>query len=242
MIFGLIYHRIFLIIFLILITGCGGGGGGDGEEDQPTPPDNNGNALNQNLSGYLYFQDYLQYIYLIDASTGLVKYITNTDWENQRERFPSGVATFYSQAWQNNSTEFLMVAADCKHSNPDPLSAMMSCIAIQDYEGNFLSQMNITGVVSTGARLSPDGQYIAFYRDLDEGRSDQEWLEIYNRNWELVSDKKDSSKKFVWLDNGSLMYSHNRHFVFTDKHSTNIDYYLTLPDISHWGQSSFKTT
>ncbi|MET0029784.1 MAG: hypothetical protein ABW101_19290 [Candidatus Thiodiazotropha sp.] len=223
------YQRIFIIFFITLIIGCGGGGGSG---DEPVnPPDSNGGTLNKNLSGKLYFQDYLQYVYLIDASTGLVKYIQNTDWNNQRDRFPSGVSTFYSQARQNNGTEFLMVAADCNHSNPDPLSPMMSCIAIQDYEGNYLSQMNITGVVSNGARLSPDGQFIAFYRDLDEGRSGQEWLEIYNRSWELVSDKKDSSKKFVWLNNGVLMYTYNRHFVFTERHSTNDDYFLSLPDI-----------
>ena len=218
-----------ITLLSLLSVACGGGGSGD-SGNAPTPPDNSSDNVNQGLTGHLYIEGGLQYVYLIDAETGLVKYIPNTDWENQRERFPSGVSKFYSKPRTNSNAEFLMVAVHCKHVNPDPLSEKLSCLAIQDYEGNYLSQFNVGDAVSGNAKLSPNGEYIALYRNLNQGGQGGEWFEIYTRSGVLVSDSHEDYMWFRWLNNGQILKTYNRHFIFTKPYSTDREYTLSLPD------------
>jgi hypothetical protein len=221
---------ITITLLSLLSVACGSGGSGD-SGNTPTQPDNGSDSVNQGLTGHLYIEGGLQYVYLIDAETGLVKYIPNTDWENQRERFPSGVSQFYSHPRTNSSAEFLMVAVHCQRANSDPLSEMLSCLAIQDYEGNYLSQFSIGDAVSGDAKLSPNGEYIALFRNLNQGGQGGEWFEIYTRSGDLVSDKNEDYKRFVWLNNGQILHTYNRHFIFTKNYSTERDYYISLPDV-----------
>ncbi|MES9853145.1 MAG: hypothetical protein ABW170_15115 [Candidatus Thiodiazotropha sp. L084R] len=222
------YYFVIILVFILLTTACGGGASGDNQVPD-NDSGNDGTTYNSGLTGQLFFNSSPQYAYLIDASTGLVKYIPNTNWDEQRERFPSGVSTFLSQARPNNNTEILVVAASCKHARTDPLSPMQSCVLIQDYEGDFTSQFELGDTVDY-AKLSPDGQYIAMYRNLNEGSTGHEWLEIYTRDGRLISDKNEEYKNFVWMNNGRIMSKYNRHFAFTKILSTELDYYLSLPD------------
>lgn len=228
-----------MILINTFLVACGGGGAGDGggltdadtDTDSSQNPDN---AVNQSgLTGQLFFYDYNQNVYLIDAATGLVKYVPNTDWENQDERFPSGVTSFYANARANNNTEFLVTSVRCKRANSDPLSEQLSCLAIQGYDGNYISQFELTGSVYGGGKISPDGQYIALFRDLDPGSMDQVWFEIYTRDGSFVSDRKktETETNYYWLNDGRTLYAFNpqRQFYYTMPYSAKDDYYRQLP-------------
>jgi hypothetical protein len=215
----------------LILMSCGGGGAGDEETGGgvlPAEPDEYANT-NPGLTGKLFFQKGVDDAYLIDAASGLAEYIPNTNWESQRDRFPGGTALFSSHIRQNDNTEFLVISTRCKQANSDPLSTNISCLVMQDYNGNYVGEVDVSESVYD-ARLSPDGNFVALYRDLDPGRND-EWLEIWSREGELISDRKDESGKLTWMNDGRLLYAFNRHFYFTKRNSTDIDYLITIPEI-----------
>ncbi|MES9853151.1 MAG: hypothetical protein ABW170_15145 [Candidatus Thiodiazotropha sp. L084R] len=215
-----------VVIVMMLLLGCGGGSGDSSETtDVDTQVD-----PTLSLPGKLFYQEVVQYIYLVDLTTGLAELVPNTDWSSLDQRdlyFKSGVASFFSHPRKNNNSEFLLIAKHCKRVNSDPLSDEMSCLLIQDYLGNYISEIDIVGSIFD-AKLSPDGRYIALYRK-PYPYSD-EWFEIYTRNGDLISDKKEEYSQFEWLNDGRIVTTYNRHFLFTEEHSTDSDYYLSLPD------------
>lgn len=226
-------------IFLIsaFLVACGGGGGSSGDvesggtDTDPDPNQDVDNVANRGLTGQLYFYDYSDDVYLIDAATGLVKYVPNTDWENQDERFPSGVSSFYAHSRTNDNTEFLVTSVRCKRANSDPLSDKLSCLVIQDYQGNYHSQFDVAGEVYEGGKLSPDGQYIALFRDLDPGGGNQVWFEIWTRDGRLVSERNKEQTEFIWLNDGRILYTYGpqRQFYFTRPYSTQSERYIQVP-------------
>lgn len=221
-------YVIIMSVFFLLFTACGGGSSGDTSH---SPVSDDTTEANHSLSGFLYFQDTIQSVYRINASSGLVEYVPNTNWVSQNDRFPSGVASFYSNPRPNNNTEFLVVASYCRRANSDPLSDQMSCLAIQDYQGNYHQQIDLVGTVTNSAKLSPNGQYIALYRDFNPGLSGYEWLEIYTRDGMLVSDRKHEKKKIQWLNDGRIIYTFNRHVYFTKNYSAEVGSHYSVPDI-----------
>ncbi|MCG8052896.1 MAG: hypothetical protein JAZ15_17005 [Candidatus Thiodiazotropha endolucinida] len=210
---------------IVMLYSCGGGLGGDGgHTEQP-----NNQSINNNLTGYLFSEESGDKAYIVNLSTGVASVIPNTDWENQDERFPFGIARYYKYSVQNSHSQFVGVAVNCKGENSDPLSASMSCIVFQDYSGNYLGQLDLVHDVSN-VELSPDGQYLALFRNFNPGVSDQEWFEIFTIDGRFLSDKRLRARNIQWLFNGSIVYGDGRRFVFTKPYSTDTDYTLTLPD------------
>jgi hypothetical protein len=107
----------------------------------------------------------------------------------------------------------------------------ISCIAIQDVHGNYLTEFELYYDVWVPVRMSPDLQYLALFRTFS---IHDESLEIYSINGEYISgDNELKSRSFHWIPNGSnrLEYpKNNRSLYFTKPFSTEEDYYLTLPD------------
>jgi dipeptidyl aminopeptidase/acylaminoacyl peptidase len=219
--------RIFIITLLCAMVISCGGGGGSSDIESPTQP--SGQVINDGLNGYLFSEESGDNAYLIDISTGTASAIPNTDWENHDDKFPYGIARFYKYSVQNSHSNFLGVAVNCKGENSDPLSDSMSCIVIQDYSGNYISQLDLVHDVEN-IQLSPDGQYFALFRNFNPGVTDQEWFEVFTIDGRFISDKRLRSRTIQWLTNGAIVYGDSRNFVFTRPYSTDTDYSLTLPE------------
>jgi hypothetical protein len=216
-----------LIVYFIsvFLASCGGGGGGDneGSDGQQT-----NNQVNPGLTGYLFPEDDGEGVYLINASTGLATHIPNTDWENQDEVFPLGIVQFAKTPLISSHDRFVVNANRCRSYT---LAVNISCILVQDLQGNYLSEFDVLYDVWGPVRLSFDGQYFAFFRTFS---IHDESLEIYNLNGDLISgDNSLTSRSFQWLPDGSnrIVYPKDgRRFYFTKPLSTDEDYYLILPD------------
>jgi hypothetical protein len=106
------YTIILLIINTAIIVSCGGGGSGSSDiRDQNQSSDSD---KYNGLNGYLFSEESGDNAYLIDISTGIAFSIPNTDWENQDDKFPYGIARFYKYSVQNSHSNFLGVAINCK--------------------------------------------------------------------------------------------------------------------------------
>ncbi|MCG7926411.1 MAG: hypothetical protein JAY67_12815 [Candidatus Thiodiazotropha taylori] len=226
------YKRYFLLncVALLFITSCGGGGG-SGDEPETT----NTNSSNEGLSGYLFSQGPGNYAYLLDALSGSASVIANTDWSSQENRFPGGLVKFRKRAVQNDHSYFLVNAIHCKKENEDSLARDMSCIYLQDYDGNFIDGFDLLHDVYE-LQMSYDYQYIALFRDFNHGSTNQEWFEIYTRNGDLLSYRRLESRKIRWFRDGRIMYLDGPRFVITKPYSTEGDRTMTLPEnISNGG-------
>jgi hypothetical protein len=212
-------------IILFMLVSCGGGSG-DGGGENPNPPTDD---VNRGLTGYLFSEESGDNAYVINISTGIASSIPNTDWENQNDRFPYGIALYYKFSVQNSHSQFLGVAVHCKGETSDALSESMSCIVLQDFSGNYLTQLDLVQDVYM-AQVSPDGQYVAIFRDFNPGVPDQEWFEIFTIDGRLISDRRLESRAIQWLHNGAVVYGNGRDFIFTKPYSTDTDYSMTLPE------------
>jgi hypothetical protein len=214
---------------LVVITSCGGGSGGDGDSTR----DNN--SLNKELTGSLFSQGTGDSAYVLDASSGDAHLIPNTDWSSQDDRYPGGLVSFRKRAIQNDNTYFLVNAINCKKENEDALSRDMSCIYIQDYNGNYIRGFDLLYDVYE-FQMSNNYQYVALFRDFNPGSTDREWFEIYTIDGELISDRRMNSRKLRWFRDGRIMYLDGNRFVITKPYSTDGDYTMTLPEsISNGG-------
>ncbi|ODB91920.1 TolB family protein [Candidatus Thiodiazotropha endoloripes] len=216
---------VVIALLLMLLSSCGGGSGGDAENSEQS----NDQSVNNNLTGYLFSEESGDKAYLVDLSTGIASIIPNTDWENQDERFPYGIARYYKYSVQNSNSQFVGLAVNCKGENPDPLATSMSCIFFQDYSGNYLGQIDLLYDVSN-VELSPDGQYLALFRNFNPGVSGQEWFEVFTIDGRFLSDRRLRARNIQWLFSGGIVYGDGRRFVFTKPYSTDTDYSLILPD------------
>ena len=205
------------------------GGSSDNEPSEET------DSVNGGLTGYLFSQETGDNAYLIDVSTGKSILIPNTDWENQDDLFPQGIALYRKRSIQNDHSAFLAYAISCKRENSDALARHMTCIYIQDYNGNYVGGLELLYDVYN-PQLTEDKQYIALFRDFNPGALDREWLEIFSMDGTLISDLKMNRTAMQWLRNNTLVLSSGPHFIFTKPLSTEADYHLTLPEnISNGG-------
>ncbi len=209
----------------LVLTACGGGGGGSSNNDQTDSQGSagDGSVVNTGLSGQFFFV-YQDAAYVKDVQTGVNTKIPNTDWEDQNNRFPSGVAAFYATASSYDQAEFVVEVDRCQRSGPDPLDPYETCIAIQDYNGNYTGGFNLLYSLSSSVRLSRDRQYVAMVRDLDDP-----WLAIYTRDGTFISNSQVETSSFAWLPDGRLIYAQDRRVLFTDPYSTVAVTQLTLP-------------
>ncbi|MCG8581075.1 MAG: hypothetical protein MI866_14240 [Bacteroidales bacterium] len=215
-----------------ILINCGGGGGGDSSGEGPIPDDETGNQTNQALSGHLVPESDGNDLYILDVSTGLGVQVPNTNWESQTDTFPNG--NFYKTPVDYDNSQFVLSGRGCRYYS---LSVDISCIAFQDYDGNYLGFFDLFYDVYI-VRMSPDKAHVALFRNVNPGYPDSEYLEIYNLRGELISDKLLSERSFQWHPtNGRLIYpKNNREIYFTKPYSTESDYFLTLPSngIDDW--------
>ena len=226
----LVLLAVFFGFFSILVTGCG-------EGSLSNPIDNDDLSVSENLnpelSGRLFFSNGTKgtivskgsqfSAWTMDIANGNYLKISNTNWGEQKNRFPGNWTTVFTvPADDYVGSEFLVEIPDCKN-DPD-----RTCISIQDMNGNYLVQFEIFGDEYSFARLSPDLQNIA----LANRKGAESWLEIYNRNGELLVSAKLESRfvrQISWLDTESIIYSIGRTFYFTEPETLEIESTLVLP-------------
>lgn len=219
---------IMILVMTIVLISCGGGdSSGDNPREDPSAENDTDDATSQsNLFGHLVPESDGNDMYILDVSTGLGKQTSNTNWESQTEIFPNG--NFYKTPVDYDNSQFVLSGRGCKYYS---LAVDISCIAFQDYNGNYLGFFDLFYDVYI-VRMSPDKSYVALFRNVNPGYPDSEYLEIYNLNGELISDKLLSERSFQWHPiNGRIIYpKNNRELYFTKPYSAETDYYLTLPE------------
>ena len=206
-----------IILFLTIVISCGGGGdsgdttSGDGDQQ----PDNE--ALNSGLNDRIVFMEDYE-LYSLDAQTGEVSSVPNTNWreKNDRFRYPS-LTSFSFNTIEHNGTEFVGSGRQVDGSY----------VFLQDYNGNLRWQFSLEGEVLS-ASLSQDLQYVALFRRLGSVSSTP-WLEMYTPTGQLIADRQFDTRQLLWLRENRLLYSRYRSFHFTKEGSLEEDYYLTLP-------------
>jgi hypothetical protein len=207
---------ISLFILSVLVS-CGGGGSGDspatgGGDQQPDE-----GVLNPGLQGKIVFVDDNE-LYTIDADTGDLSFVPNTNWRDQKDRFRYPDVTSFSFNYvEHNGYLFIGYGRQVDGSY----------VFSQDYNGNILWQFELTGEV-LGAELSQDKQYVALFRRLGSVSSTP-WFEIYNISGQLIEDRQYEGRQLIWLRDSRLLYSYGRTFQFTKPASLEEDYHLTLP-------------
>ena len=201
------------IISILLLGGCGGGSG-DSEDDQEQSQNNN----NSSLSGYLFPEESNRGngSFIIDASTGKGIPISNTTWSQQADIFPSG--DFFQTPVDYDHNYFLVSSRGCIYYS---LAVDISCIAVQDFNGNYVSNFNLFYDVYA-VRMSPDKAHVALFRNTNPGSTNGEYLEIYNLNGDLISDLLLEERAFQWHPTeGRIVYPvNNRQLQFTEPYST----------------------
>ncbi|TPN88948.1 TolB family protein [Aquimarina algicola] len=215
-----------LIIVVLFLCACSNDSRSTSED-----LDANSNLLNPGITGKLFVHENDYGSYLLDLASGIFTEIPNTDWENQNDRFPSGVANFWAIPAKYDHQEFIIKVRNCKRVNDDVLSPSLTCIAIQNYKGEYVSQFELLYAVRGSVHLSRNREYLALFRNIGQSVSSDKWLEIYDREGNLISDQKLDETSIDWLPNGRLVYIQNRSFIFTEPYSTTPDYQLTLPEM-----------
>jgi hypothetical protein len=156
-------------------------------------------------------------------ATGKYTVIPNTNWREQKQRYPlaGGMADFYAYPVDYDRSEFIVEARNCKRSG-DVLAPNFTCIAMQDMNGNYLGQFDVLyKITSSSIKMSRDKQHLALFRRVGQSVSSDEWFEIYDRHGKLISDKKLEPRSFAWLPNGRIVYTKGRSFYFTKEPDSN---------------------
>jgi len=227
----LVLLAVFFWFFSILVTGCGEGSLSNPIDNDDSPISGN---LNPELSGRLFFSNGSKgtivsegsqfSAWTMDIANGNYVKISNTNWGEQNNRFPGNWTTVFTNPVDDYvSNEFIVEIPDCKN-DPD-----MTCISIQDMNGDYLVQFEIFGDEYSFSRLSPDLQNIVLVNRIGA----ESWLEIYNRNGELLLSSKLESRfirQISWLGIESIIYSIGRTFYFTEPETLQIENTLVLPD------------
>jgi hypothetical protein len=215
-----------ILFTTLLISACGGGGGGGNTEPSGNgggnPPPSAG-VLNPGLSGHLFFEQKDQ-AWRMDMATGTFSRIPNTNWRTHTDRFPAAdnsstvfwaFPVEYDKAY--DSYEFVLEVVNCKRHT--------TCIAIQDANGEYLSEFEVAYDVDGAIKLSRDRQYLALFRKEGIATGADAWLEIYNRAGKLVSSSREiNSRDFAWLGDGSIVFANDRALGFTKPYLAEFDY------------------
>ena len=251
-----------IVPFLILLTvfalsACGGGGGGGGgggsassgdavsggsggnDDDSDdsgssgddssggTGGDNQGD-LNAGIAGRFFFEDG-EKAWILDVSSGESVGVPNSDWGDQDDKFPLGVASFWVSAF-SGSESFVLTVDECV--NRENSFEEDACIIVQDFGGEYTTEIILEGTVSGPAKPSADGSYFAVKRDLGD-----EWLAIYDLDGNFVSNVRVDTNVFEWLPDGRLVYASEDGlaFVFTEILDTSDAFVWGLPDFFNNG-------
>jgi len=230
----------FLFLLSAILIGCGGGGSGGGGSSNGSGGDggsgNGGSdgggstgggdtgALNSGISGKFFFED-SDNAYLMDIDSGEYTLIPNTDWEDQEDQFPLGIAYYDAKSFASDDA-FLLTVAQCKPHGGDSALYQDTCIAIQEFTGNYRANFTVEFDVIGRAKPSYDGQFFALFRD-----ADYEVLEVYDLSGNLISDFGVKAANFEWLPDGRIVFIYeDRSFIITEPYSTDQSGGWTLGD------------
>ena len=95
--------------------------------------------------------------------------------------FPLGIAQYSATSFSNNNQ--LLLTVDSCRSIEGTINEYFTCLVIQDFSGNYIDQLNVRYDFYGIAKPSPDGSFVAFFRELND-----DWLEIYSFDGSLISD------------------------------------------------------
>jgi outer membrane protein assembly factor BamB len=112
--------------------------GGAGDADPGDPHD--GGERNPGLVGRLIFLEDNE-LYAIDAETGELSFVPNTNWREQIDRFRyPAVTDFFTSKVEHSGSEFIGFGQEVERSY----------VFSQDYNGNVLWQFDLQGEILGG--------------------------------------------------------------------------------------------
>jgi dipeptidyl aminopeptidase/acylaminoacyl peptidase len=204
---------IFICIVLIFTFSCGGGGGGDNGNEET------GETLNPGVEGLFLINHGNGLPLIMDAKTGKYTDIPNTHWAIDDDRFApiANMYSYYAKPIKNSNMVFSVRARGGNDSY----------VAIQDYDGNFLSKELHLNESIESVSVSQDLRYIALSRYI-HGVST--WFEIFTWDGTLLNDRELDTREFHWLMDNRILYAEKRTFYFTKRLSTEVESRLILPE------------
>jgi hypothetical protein len=234
---------IFYFILACAVASCGGGGSSNSgnttssSNSETSDNSNNDSAINNGLGGRLVvftraFGDDVDSAYFMDLETGRYTVIPNTNLEDQANRFPLSLLD-PSISVSEALGLIAVTVEDCKSFS---IGTNYSCLAVQDFSGNIIAEFDVLNDV-TQAKLSPDGLFLALFRELSDDR-----LEIYDLSGNLVSSLLADKGSLDWLPDGRLVFAYqDRALAITEPYSTDIDNEesVALPSTIEDGRISF---
>jgi hypothetical protein len=203
-----------------IVSSCGGGSGSSGSSaTRSEQQSSNGSIINPGLEGRLIvstraFGDDVDSVYSMDLDTGRYSLIPNTDFEAQRDRFPLSLSDPRISISETNQ----LIAVSVEDCRSFSIGTNYTCLAVQDFDGNVLASFELLNDVGQ-AKLSPDGRYLALFRELAD-----DWLELYDLSGNLIDDFSTDKGSFDWLPDGRLVFSYQRRaLAITEPYMAEID-------------------
>ncbi|MEJ2622210.1 MAG: hypothetical protein P8163_18755 [Candidatus Thiodiazotropha sp.] len=201
---GVWFFHVLSCLLLAILIGCGGGSGGSDDPQEGTinpspvtPEETDSQFLNGVWQGRLFASRWGTYV---DLATGQYTQIANGE----------GDVAIYPSA---DGQEYLATIRGYRLVEDDECSGFLidlDRIEIRDIHTNLLKAgfnvyENLWGV----AKLSPDGQAIAVRWENEKGcpNETQEYLTIFSRNGEIISQSRQAIEEFEWLPDNRLIYA-----------------------------------
>jgi hypothetical protein len=206
----------FLAIFTFL-NACGGDAGGGTSSN---PPSQDGN-INGGLSGKLFMGADGK---ILDISTGKYSSIPGVDWEGARNNnYLSGVEFTAFSGF--DGTTFLVTVDRCAEaSDTSSYNYRLlhdDCLEIRNSDGQLVGETSrgqMMSHIKEGAKLSRDGNYLAFFYNDDRLASPNDELYIFDTSFNLVRQADMPVKygrSFDWTNNGEIVYSTDQTLYIT---------------------------
>jgi hypothetical protein len=224
--------------FFTLLVSCGGEGGAGAN----VPSSGN---INSGLTGRLYVNNKEEGV-MVDLATGKVVRVPDVRWDETMNY--SNFARF-SATPNADGSEFVLTAVSCEyHSDAGIAFRHRDCLVLVDEDGNVSSGTVLYEGLWYGAKISDDGQYVAFmYMDEPNLSTPPAQLSITDRNFTKIVSRttikhsKNNSglrwRNFDWAPNGQIVYGYDRSIYITPEYETEGSVLFTLPKDTKGGDS-----
>jgi hypothetical protein len=206
----------FLAIFTFL-NACGGGAGGGTSSNPPSQSDN----INGGLSGKLFMGADGK---ILDISTGKYSFIPGVDWEGTSNNNYLSDVKFTAFSSFDGAT-FLVTVDRCAEASDTSNSYYRllhdDCLEIRNSDGQLIgenSRGRMMSNIKEGAKLSRDGNYLAFFYTDDRLSLPNDELYIFDTSFNLVRQAEMPVKfgrSFDWTNNGEIVYSTDQTLYIT---------------------------
>jgi hypothetical protein len=241
-----ILASLYISTILLFLVSCGGGGGGGSKHNNDnTDPPPSGN-INSGLTGHLYANNKEDGV-MVDLSTGNVSRVPKVRWDETAD-YANGVR--FSAIPHQDGKKYLLTAIDCQYHSGEQIGfRYRDCLMIVDSNGNIVSSTVLYEGLSTGAKISDDGNYVAFmYRDKPNDSyplaelfiADKDLVQITSHT-KIKHINNDSGllwRNFDWVNNGQIVYGYDRSIYITAAYGTEGSLLYTLPNDTN-GNDSF---